>query len=108
MATILSIIGAILSAWYLRHSELMPIIWNVAPYILTGVLSLVVKTPYAPSVLLGAVLAMLFVDGWLYVETSLGTNSPVLFAISLASTLKLIAVLPIGALIGYVLHKLQA
>jgi hypothetical protein len=48
---------------------------------------------------------MLLVDGWLYVETTFGIKSPLLLAVSLASTLKVFFVLPLGALVGYLAHS---
>lgn len=108
LVTILSVTGACLSAWYLRHAELMPIAWNVLPYVIAAILSLTMKSSLASTVLLGAVIAMLVVDGWLYVETILGTNSPVLMAVSLISTMKLFSAFPLGAGLGYVFFKYQS
>jgi len=107
LVTILSVAGACLSAWYLRHAELIPIIWNTFPYLVTVVLSLTMNSSLASSVLTGAVITMLVVDVWLYVETSLGTSSPVLLAVSLISTVKLFSAFPVGALIGYVFFRYQ-
>lgn len=91
-----------MSVWYLRQSELMPIIWNLFPYIITAVSPLIMKKPvFISNLFLGAVLVMLFIDGWLYIETILKTNSPVLLAMSLISTLKLFIAFPVGAFLGY-------
>lgn len=83
----------------------MPIIWNSVPYIITGALGLFIKKQSISMMLLGAILAMLFVDIWLYIETWLDIKSPMLLAISLASTLKFFVLLPIGALLGYLIYK---
>lgn len=105
MVILASILGVCLNAWYLRESELAPIAWSILPYVIAGALSLAAKTQPATSILLGAVLVMLFFDGWLVIETALGTKSPFLLAVSLVSTLKLFAAFPLGALIGYLLYK---
>lgn len=106
LVILISIVGVVLNVWYLRESEIGPIIWSVLPYILTGGLSFAAKLQPWPSLLLGAVALMLLIDGWLIVETVVGTKSPFLLAVSLASTLKLFTVLPVGALIGYLLYRM--
>lgn len=106
LVILISIVGVVLNVWYLRDSEIGPIIWSVLPYILTGGLSFAAKSQPWPSLLLGAVVLMLLIDGWLVVETVVGTKSSFLLAVSLASTLKLFAVLPVGALIGYLLYRM--
>lgn len=106
LVVFISIVGAVLNAWYLRGSEVGPIVWSILPYILTGGLSLAAKSQPWPSILLGAVALMLLIDGWLVVETVVGTKSPFLLAVSLTSTLKLLTSLPVGALIGYLLYRM--
>ena len=106
LVVLLSIVGVVLNAWYLRESEIGPIAWSMLPYILTGGLSLTLKSKPWPSIFLGAVALMLLIDGWLVLETVAGTKSSFLLAVSLMSTLKLFTALPIGALFGYLLYRI--
>jgi hypothetical protein len=47
---------------------------------------------------------MALVDGWVFAETSIGSSSPVLMMAGLLAALKPIVLLPIGALIGGLVH----
>jgi len=96
MIKLFSVLGAILMAWFLRESGVMPIIWNIAPYIILGILALGINSQLEYRILLMLVLIMLFFDLWMYVEIWLGTKSSFLLAVSLISTLKIFVVFPIA------------
>lgn len=100
-----SIVGVVLNVWFLRDSGIGPITWCIFPYILSGVLSRFAKEQPWSSVLLGAAVLMLIIDGGFFIETLGGTKSSFLIALSLLSTLKLITVFPVGAYIGYLLYR---
>ena len=102
----ISIVGIILNAWCLRDSGIGPITWCIFPYLLAGGISLAVKEQPWPDVLLGAVVLMLVIDGGFFIETAAGTKSTFLLILSIVSTLKLLTAFPVGAIIGYQLHRI--
>lgn len=78
--------------------------WHVGPYMLIAVLSILV--PRAAAAWLGAAILMLIVDGWVLSEALLGTRSPLLMTFGLLATMKLLTVVPIGALLGEFARRL--
>lgn len=84
------------------HGAPLAALWSVAPYLLVVALTVFsrVRIP-----LFFAAFAMLFVDVWLYGEILFNTKSPVLLAMSLLSTLKLVIIFPVGLLIGFLANR---
>lgn len=80
------------------------IAWHVGPYLLIAALAILV--PRAAAAWLGAAILMLIVDGWVLSETLLGTQSPLLMTFGLLATMKLLTVLPLGALLGALARRL--
>ena len=105
LVMVFSIVGVVLNVWFLRDSGIGPIIWCIFPYILSGVLSRFAKVQPWISILLGAVVLMLIIDGSFFIETAGGAKTSFLIALSLLSTLKLITVFPVGAYIGYLFYR---
>ena len=102
---VFSVVGVVLNVWFLRDSGIGPITWCIFPYILSGVLSWFAKVQPWSSVVLGAVVLMLIIDAGFFIETAGGAKTPFLIVLSILSTLKLIIVFPVGAVIGYLLHR---
>lgn len=76
--------------------------WHAWPYVLVAVLALL--QPRFAYIWLGAAAFMAVVDVWVFAETLLESSSPVLMSAGLLAALKPVIVLPIGALIGGLLH----
>lgn len=76
--------------------------WNGFPYLLSGVIALLVKRQMVVGF---GVISMLVVDLWLYGQIALEIRADYSLAISLLSTLKLFVVFPAGCLLGFVVQK---
>ena len=76
--------------------------WHGWPYVLVALLALI--QPRFAYVWMGAAAFMAVVDVWIFAETLLGSSSPVLMSAGLLAALKPFILLPIGALIGGLLH----
>lgn len=95
-------VGFAIMLWYLRHATVGAIAWNCVPYAATLLAALAMRRPLA---ILGGIVAMLVVDLWIVVESTLHNQSPVLLAVSLLSTAKLVTLFPLGVLIGYAIDR---
>lgn len=98
----LALIGMAVTFFFLRQSPLMVVGWNLLPYPI-AIVAAVRMTSKMP--MLCGVVAMLVVDVWLFLETFLGTTSPLLLGVSLLVTLKFFTVFPIGLLVGSLIEK---
>lgn len=76
--------------------------WHTWPYVLLAVLAVI--QPRFAYIWLGAAAFMAAVDVWVFAETLLGSSSPVLMSAGLLAALKPVVLLPIGALVGGLLH----
>lgn len=103
-AVVASLVGLALMLWYLRHAPVGAIVWNCVPYVGTLLAALVMRRALA---IMGGIVAMLVVDGWIVFESALHTESSVLLAVSLLSTVKLIIVFPLGLMVGYAIDSKQ-
>jgi hypothetical protein len=101
---LLSVVGTACSVLVLPRTSLNIgyATWHAWPYVLLAVLALI--QPRFAYIWLGAAAFMALVDGWVFAETSIGSSSPVLMMAGLLAALKPIVLLPIGALIGGLVH----
>lgn len=76
--------------------------WNGFPYLLSGVIALLVKSQMVVGF---GVIAMLAIDLWLYGQIVLEIRTDYSLAISLLSALKVFVVFPAGCLVGLVVQK---
>ena len=80
--------------------------WNLWPYIL--VVALAIAQPRFVLVWLGMGGVMAIGDIWVLGETFLNTTSDLLMAIGLLVALKPFALLPVGAVLGWILHRIKS
>lgn len=101
---VLSVVGAACSVLIVPRASLSfgYTAWHAWPYVLVAVLAFI--QPRFAYVWIGAAAFMAVVDVWVFAETLLGSRSPVLMSAGLLAALKPVILLPIGALIGGLLH----
>ena len=87
----------------LHSGDLLPLLWNVAPYLLVLLLSVVVGEKV---VVLCGVAVMLLVDAWFYLGVALEIGSPLMVLVSLLISFKVFTVLPGGMGLGYVAMRM--
>ena len=98
--------GGILLVWMsLQSGDLLPLLWNIAPYLLVLLLSVLIKDKLV--VLLG-VAVMLLVDAWFYLGVVLEVGSPLMVLVSLLISFKVVTVLPVGMGVGYGVSKMYS
>ena len=105
---ILSAFGISLVSIYFRDAaEMLPLVWGIAPYVISLILSIVAKSTFYKRILTGALLLTLTFEIWMIVDSSLGNHSDYLLALSLLVTLKGVILMPLGAGVGALYHNLK-
>ena len=99
---VVCLVGGMLMLWFLRHSESGAIVWNCAPYIVASLLALSLRRTEA---VFCGVLAMLIVDVWLVLDSTLQLVPSILMAMSVLSTIKMITLFPFGFAVGFIYSK---